>query len=207
VDDRARVGDAIASAGRRLRERGLISATEGNLSVRLVAGRLLISPRGRRKDELVAEDLLEIDIATGSPVEITPRPSSDLGIHLAIYRARPEVAAIAHAHLPVSLALTLAGEVPDPAVLPETALLLPRLPFVPFGVPGSSELAGRITRALSVEPEATAVLLERHGAVAIGASIEQAVDRLELVDLLCRVWRDARALAPGRPFHAPVAPA
>ena len=102
---------------------------------------------------------------------------------------------MAHAHLPASLALTLAGEVPDPAILPETGLLLPRLPFLRLMAMGSPALAEAIGAALS-DPGALAdaVLLERHGAVAVGATVEAAVDRLELVDLLCRVWRDARLL-------------
>ena len=94
------------------------------------------------------------------------------------------------------MGLTLAGEVPDPAALPETALLLPRLPFLSLGIPGSAELAARIAAALSEpgdppEPLAPAVLLERHGAVAVGRDPDHAVDRLELVEVLCRTWRDA----------------
>jgi L-fuculose-phosphate aldolase len=123
------------------------------------------------------------------------RPTSDLAIHRAAHAARPDVRAVAHAHLPASLALTLAGEVPDPAILPETGLLLPRLPFLPLMAMGSRALADAIGAALSDPGDpADAVLLERHGAVAVGATIESAVDRLELVELLCRVWRDARLL-------------
>jgi hypothetical protein len=111
------------------------------------------------------------------------------------------------------MALTLAGERPDPAALPETALLLPVLPVVPFGEMGSAELAGRIAAALAgVEGDATpgAVLLERHGAVAVGAggagvraALRQAVDRLELVDVLCRVWHDALVVRAARAVLGP----
>ena len=91
------------------------------------------------------------------------------------------------------MGLTLAGEVPDPAALPETALFLPRLPYLALGVPGSPELAARIAEAFVEPPDPLpgAVLLERHGAVAVGASLDQALDRLELVEVLCRTWRDA----------------
>jgi hypothetical protein len=107
------------------------------------------------------------------------------------------------------MALSLAGEIPDPAALPETAYHLPVLPFVPFGAMGSEELAARVAIALApVEPPLPgAVILERHGAVAVGtaggggdddsneaaleAALILAVDRLELVDVLSRVWRDA----------------
>jgi L-fuculose-phosphate aldolase len=101
--------------------------------------------------------------------------------------------AVVHAHLPAAMALTLAGEIPDPAVLPETALLLPSLPFIPFEAPGSAELAARVATALAAGPAPLpgAVLLERHGAVAVGRDVDQAIDRLELVEVLCRTWRDA----------------
>ena len=192
---------AIVAAGRRLGARGLISAGEGNLSIRL-GDDLLITPSGRRKDELATRDLVVVPIRPperGASGAGAAGPSSDLAIHRAVYRARADVTAIVHAHLPAAMALTLAGEVPDPAVLPETALLLPRVPHVPFAAAGSEELAAAIAAALVEPPEplAPVALLERHGAVAVGvgddaaAAIEQAVDRLELLEVLCRTWRDA----------------
>ena len=194
----ASLREALVAAGRRLGARGLISAGEGNISVRLGNGTLLITPSGRRKDELRPEDNLVVPLDGSKPNDRaaapdTPRPSSDIAIHRAVYAARPDVAAIVHAHLPAAMALTLAGEVPDPGALPETAMLLSRLPFVPFAAPGSEELAARIAVVLAEGPAPLpgAVLLERHGAVAVGGSVEQAVDRLELVEVLCRAWRDA----------------
>lgn len=186
------------AGGHRLGARGLISAGEGNLSVRLGDGTVLMTPSGRRKDELVSSDLVAVSLrAAGDAAPGAPgagrRPSSDVAIHRAVYEARPDVNALVHAHLPAAMALTLAGEVPDPAALPETALLLPRLPFVPFATPGSAELAAGIAAAFATGPEPLpgAVLLERHGAVAVGVNVDEAVDRLELVEVLCRAWRDA----------------
>ena len=121
-------------------------------------------------------------------------PTSDLAIHLAVHAARPDIGAVAHAHLPAAMGLTLAGEVPDPSALPETALLLPRLPYLSLGMPGQRRAGRPRSRRRSTEPPeplAPAVLLERHGAVAVGADPDQAVDRLELVEVLCRTWRDA----------------
>jgi L-fuculose-phosphate aldolase len=201
--DQGRAAAAIIDAGRRLGARGLISAAEGNLSVRLDEDHLLITPSGRRKDELGPDDLVPLRIGHDESEARSATgllPSSDLAIHLAVHAARPDIGAVAHAHLPASMALTLAGEVPDPARLPETALLLPRLPFVPFGEMGSIELAGRIVAALTEGPEplAGAALLERHGAVAVGADLVAAVDRLELIEVLCRTWRDALLLRAAR---------
>ena len=196
MDARTTATEDILRAGRRLGSRGLISAGEGNISVRLDADRLLITPSGLRKDELDADDLVivwlrhpdrDAESATGR------RPTSDLAIHLAVHAARPDIGAMVHAHLPAAMALTLAGEVPDPSSLPETALFLPRLPFLSLETPGSDRLAQRVAVALTDPPEplANAVLLERHGACAVGRDPAQAVDRLELIEVLCRTWRDA----------------
>ena len=205
-----RLRGAIVEAGRRLAARGLIAGGEGNLSVRLADGRILVTPAGRRKDELRPEDLVIVDGDRRQAArQGALRPSSDLALHLAVYRARPDVVAYVHAHVPAAMALTLAGHAPDPASLPETALLLPRLPVVPLATPGSDALAAALAAAFLAQPEplATAALLERHGAVTVGsgqrgagaeAALATAVDRMELTDVLCRVWRDAILLRGGR---------
>ena len=203
MDRLSEAADRLIRAGRRLGARGLISAGEGNLSAGLDADRLLVSPAGLRKDELSADDLVIVwrDHPDREPISRSGRgPTSDLAIHLAVHAARPDIGAVVHAHLPAAMSLTLAGEVPDPAALPETALFLPRLPFLTLGVPGSEELADRIAVALSGPPEplASAVLLERHGAVAVGRDPNHAVDRLELVEVLCRTWRDALLIRAAR---------
>jgi L-fuculose-phosphate aldolase len=195
--------DSILAAGHRLGARGLISAGEGNLSVRLDAERLLVTPTGLRKDELESDDLVPVRSTAADPDARSAsgrRPTSDLAIHIAIHASRPDIGAVVHAHLPAAMSLTLGGEVPDPAVLPETALLLPRLPFVATGVPGSDELAERIASALATPPEPLpgAVLLERHGAYAVGAGPAEAIDRLELIEVLCRTWRDALLIRAAR---------
>jgi len=195
--------DALIRSGRRLGDRGLISAGEGNLSIRLDASRLLVTPSGRRKDELEPDDLVVVRLdhpVTEARSKSGMPPSSDMAMHLAVHAARPDIGAVAHAHLPSAMALTLAGEIPDPSALPETAHFLPRLPYLSFGVMGSQELADRIAAALTEPPAPLpgAVLLERHGAVAVGLDIGQAEDRLELVEVLCRTWRDALLIRAAR---------
>jgi L-fuculose-phosphate aldolase len=192
----------IVVAGRRLGTRGLISAGEGNLSIRLDDDTIAITPSGRRKDELIEDDVViarldgrERDARSASGLG----PSSDLTIHLALYAARDDIGAVAHAHMPAALALTLGGEVPDPVALPETAYFIPRLPFVPFAEMGSLALATRIVDALTgPAPPADVALLERHGAVAVAADVATAVDRLELVEVLCRTWRDSLLVRAAR---------
>ena len=201
--DRSTAGEAIIRAGSRLGRRGLIAAGEGNLSVRLGDGAILVTPSGFRKDELATDDLVVVDgsgATSGSRPDL--RPTSDLAIHRAVYAARDDVQAVAHAHLPASMGLTLAGERPEAGALPETAALLKHLPFVAYGEMGSDELAGRIAASVvdDVEGLPVAVLLERHGAVAVGPDPDTAVDRLELVEVLCRAWRDALVVRAARSF-------
>jgi ribulose-5-phosphate 4-epimerase/fuculose-1-phosphate aldolase len=221
--DEARLRASLVEAGRRLGARGLIAAGEGNLSIRLPGDRLLVTPAGRRKDELTPGDLVIVELApadargrVGAGPPPGPRPTSDLAIHRAVLAARPDATSVAHAHLPATMALTLAGEAPDPAALPETAVFLPRLSVLPYGEPGSDELAARIAAAVTElpEPYPGALILERHGAVAVGgasaespgsdptaqaiAGLAQAVDRLELIEVLSRAWRDMLLLRAAR---------
>ena len=201
---------AVVAAGRRLAARGLIAASEGNLSVRLPDGSLLITPSGLRKDELTPADLVIVGLdGAAVPHPGGLRPSSDLALHRAVYEARPDVVAYAHAHIASAMALTLAGEHPDPAELPETALFIPRLPVVPLMPLGSAAAAQALAAALAEPPEPLpgAALMARHGAVAVGsgqpggpaaAALATAVDRLELVDVLCRVWLDAALIRAAR---------
>jgi L-fuculose-phosphate aldolase len=201
VDERQATAEIVA-AGRRLGARGLIWASEGNLSIRLDGERLAITPRGRRKDELTEVDIRIVGLRADEGVRRMDDAdaSSDLAIHRAVQAARPDVHAVAHAHVPSAMGLTLGGEIPDPAALPETVLFIPRLPFVPFGEPGSEDLARRIAAALTEPPApfATAVLLERHGAVTVGPDMATAIDRLELVEVLCRTWRDSLLVRAAR---------
>ena len=207
--DRSTAAKAIVRAGARLGRRGLIAAAEGNLSARLDDGSILVTPSGFRKDELEPGDLVVVDPAGfvgATRVGLTP--TSDLAIHRAVYAARDDVRAVAHAHLPASMGLTLAGERPDATALPETAALLKHLPFVAYGEMGSDELAGRVAAAFTddVAGLPVAVLLERHGAVAVGDTPDTVVDRLELVEVLCRAWRDALLVRAARSLPADTSP-
>jgi len=192
---------AIVAAGRRLRERGLLAGCDGNLSVRLGRHKIAVTPAGRRKDELAPGDVLVValDEADEQAAAGGPRPSSDLAVHRAVYGARPDALAIAHAHPPAVLACLLAGLRPDAAALPEAGAVLGRVAGVAALPFGSAEVATATAGAL-LDPEVGAVLLDRHGALAVGRTLEEAVDRLEVLELLCSTWLAARStgLRPSR---------
>jgi L-fuculose-phosphate aldolase len=185
---------ALVAGGRRLGARRLITGCDGNLSARLGPFALAITPAGRRKDELVPGDVLAVPLDDdGSPPgDIRRRPSSDIGVHRAAYAARPEALAIAHAHPPAVLACLLSGLRPDASVLPEARAVLGRVAFVPALPFGGPAVAAAVATALR-DPSVGAVLLDRHGVLTVGRTVEEAVDRLEVVDLLCATWQAAWA--------------
>ncbi len=171
--------EQLCAAGRRLWERGLVGAGEGNLSARVRGPRLLVTPSGVNKSALRPEDLLLVDARDGRVIDGRGRPSSELPLHLAAYLARPEADAVAHAHPLAAVAHTLAGR-PLRALTPEAAVVLgAEVPVAPFAIPGTDALAASIRDALRT---ATVALLERHGAIAVGPDPLACADALEVLE-------------------------
>ncbi len=192
--------EAIVAAGRRLGSRRLINGCDGNLSVRLGRFALAVTPAGRHKDRLAPGDILAVALDGDDDqvaADIRRRPSSDIAVHRAIYGARPDVGAIAHAHPPAVLACLLAGLRPEAAILPEARAVLGRVGYVP-PLPFGSAAVARATAAVLRDPAVGAVLVDRHGALTVGLTVEDAVDRLEVLELLCAAWQ-AAWLAGGDP--------
>ncbi len=182
---------------RRLYDRRLIGAGEGNVSCRLGAGSLLVTPSGRSKGHLRPEDLLRVDGA-GKVLAGKGRPSTELRMHLAAYAARPDAKAVVHAHPLTAVALTVAG-VPAPNdLLPEAVLVLGRIATAPFATPGTDELPA----SLAPHWGSDVILLERHGALALGRSLGEAFDRLETLERVARIGLAARALGRCEPLPA-----
>lgn len=150
--------------------RGCMVAGDGNLSLRLDAQRLLITPSGALKARLRPSDILEVDIE-GRLLAGQGRPSAELGLHLAAYQAQPGAGAAIHAHPPLATALTLAGQGLMVEALPELLYALGEVPTVPYATPGSAELARAAAPCLA---RSRAVLLARHGTLTVGADLAQA---------------------------------
>ncbi len=171
----------LVAAGAILARRGLIRHAEGNLSCRLDHGRILITPRGVPKGLLTAPDLVVCRLGEAPP----PEASSEARLHLEVYRRIPLVAALVHAHPAALLALEhRGGQVPDPRDLEEGSLLVGSVARVPPLPPGSAELAQACAVALTESPVA---VLSRHGVVAWGHNLWQALARVEAVELLAEV--------------------
>jgi L-fuculose-phosphate aldolase len=173
--------NAVVAAGRRLENQGLITAAEGNLSVRLGGGSLLITPAGTRKGDLRPPQLVVVDAAGRAHGGV---PSSEWRLHRAVYDARPDAGAVCHAHAPWATAFAVAGRALDGSRLTETAAALPRVPVTRRTVPGTADLADSVVELL---PDHDAVLLANHGVVAVGDDLEAACRLLETVERLAQV--------------------
>lgn len=180
------VREALCRVGRALHEAGLTAGTAGNLSVRLEGGRALVTPRGVRKDRLGPDDLVTVDL--GAPASgRAGRASTEWPAHRACYAADPGCGAVVHGHAPALTAVGLRG-LDLPAALPELEAAVGRVVLVPFAPSGSDELAGSVGRA--VEGGGRVLLLARHGVLAVGGTLDEAFDRIELAEMAARavVW-------------------
>jgi arylformamidase len=197
--DHTALRDEITRFCRITWDRGLVSAAGGNLSARLGdTDTFLITPSGVALRDIVPEDLVTIDLdgaMLGGPPR--SRPSKESLMHTAIYRARPDVRAVAHLHPPHAIAFGMRGE-PIPLVTVTSEERLHFTPVVPPASSGSRELARGVASAVAAAPPDTQVmLLARHGILAWGASVQQACDVADLAEYTARI-AIAHAALPGR---------
>ncbi len=165
-----------------LYDRGLVSALGGNVSARLPGSKeVWITPSGVFKGDLHSEDLIKIDLE-GNILEGYLRPSVEWPLHIAIYKKRPDVNAVIHAHNPITTGLALAGIELKPITV-EAVVTLRRVPIVPFAYPGTDELAKLVADHIE---GVRALVLQNHGVVAVGYNLVEAeavVETLEEVAL------------------------
>jgi len=188
----------ICRTGRRMYKRGLVVACEGNLSARLDSNRILVTPAGACKGRLATGDILITDL-NGTVLCGTGPPSSEIQMHILFYRLRPDVRAVCHAHPPTATGFAAAGRALEEAVLPEVVVSLGKIPLAPYGTPGTWELCAGLE---SLVTKHNAILLENHGVVTCGQSLETAYERLETVEQFARILLIAESLGGPRLLSA-----
>ncbi len=179
---------ALVETCRRLHARDLIGAGEGNVSLRLGPDRFLVTPSGANKGYLAAEDLVVVD-ATGAVIGGRGRASTELRMHLAAYAARPDVRAVVHAHPVTAVALTVAGVPPPNDLVPEATVTLGEIAVARFATPGTEDLPAALAPLWAGHD---VMLLERHGALALGRTLAEALDRVETLERVARIALAAR---------------
>jgi L-fuculose-phosphate aldolase len=191
--NRAAVARRMALCCRQLAAQGLIAGRDGNLSVRLGADRVLVTPSGLLKSLVTAADMVEVDLAGKLRRRTTRKPTSELDLHLRILRSRPDVQAVVHAHPPFATAFAVAGQEIPGNLLPELIFVVGPVPLVPFGMPGTPELGERIVPYIEAKRH-QALLLANHGAVTLGRTLDEAWIRMESLEHAARIIALARGL-------------
>ncbi len=183
---------AILECGQICYARRLMTSNDGNISVRVDEGRVLITPAGLCKGRMDADDLLLVDLDGNVLASSNDRrPSSETPMHLEVYKLRPDVRAVIHAHPIFATALTVVGlDFPDD-VLPEVALTLGRVPVSAYATPSSHEDAD-VIRPLIRDHDA--LLLRQHGSLTVGKNLDEALIHLERVEHVAEVFYRARQL-------------
>lgn len=175
---------------RGLWEAGLIAGADGNLSARCGPDRILVTPQGLLKGELEPGDLVTVD-PDGRRLDGCRQATSELDLHLRVYRRRPDCGAVVHAHPPSATGFAVAGEGIPGDVLPEITLLMGDVPVVPYATPGTPTLGDAVEPFLA---DHDAVLLANHGALTWGRDLAEARIRMESLEHGARILLAARSL-------------
>ncbi len=187
----------ICRIGRRMDRREMVAANDGNISCRLDAGGFLVTPTGVGKGQMSPEMLLVVD-GDGNRLAGRGRTTSEIGMHLEIYRRRPDVRAVAHAHPPHVMAFLVAGRTIPEGILPEVEVLLGPVPVADYATPGSEQVAANVAACL--DEGTNTVCLDHHGAVGFDADLERAYAHLETLESYCRILLLSARLGPPVPL-------
>ncbi|TET66676.1 MAG: class II aldolase/adducin family protein [Candidatus Zixiibacteriota bacterium] len=167
----------------RLYKAGYLRGKEGNLSCRLESGNVLISPTSVCKGELSAEHLVEVDL-NGRKITGELPPSSDVRLHLFIYNSRPDISACLHAHPVYATTFSVLGVKEAITVLPETDIVLGSIAYLDYTPPETKEVPKELGELLKTSD---VFILRRHGALTIGANLEEAFYRMETLERCAQV--------------------
>jgi L-fuculose-phosphate aldolase len=176
---------------------GYAPGTAGNLSVRLDDSRILATPTGCSKYLLRPADMVITDL-NGQLLCGTRNVTSEIGMHLAIYRIRPDVQAVVHAHPPLATAFASCGLALDIPLCAELVMTLGSIPLAPYATTGTEELAASIEALL---PDHDAILLANHGAVTCGKDLLDALMKMETTEHFANVSLAAREIGTPRPLN------
>jgi L-fuculose-phosphate aldolase len=187
----------IVRVGKLMYERSYVVSSDGNISIRLDDDRIVATPTMTCKGRM-AEDSLAITDLEGKPLS-DKRASSELAMHLLIYRERSDIKAVCHAHPPHGTAFAVAGIAIDQPILSEVILTLGCVPLAEYGTPSTEELTQAMKPLVKYH---NALLMANHGAVAYGSDVWQAFDRLETLEHTAKITILSRILGGARSLTA-----
>jgi L-fuculose-phosphate aldolase len=186
--------DGIVEVGRRLYARGYTASNDGNISVRLDANRLLMTPKSVCKGFMSADMMVVTDL-DGKKIAGDRDPSSEMQMHLEVYRQRPDANAVVHAHPPIATGFAVAGIPLDRAVLAEVITTLGSVPIADYATPSTRELPEAVRRYVKAHD---GMLLANHGALTLGTDLFAAYYKMETIEHFAKISLVARLLGGER---------
>jgi L-fuculose-phosphate aldolase len=192
--DEIKLRQDIVEVGRRMYARGYTASNDGNISVRLDAGRLLMTPASVCKGFMSPQMMCITDL-TGRKLEGDRNPSSEMQMHLEVYRQRPDVVAVVHAHPPIATGFAVAGIALDRAVLAEVITTLGSIPIADYATPSTAELPEAVRRYIKAHD---GMLLANHGALTVGSDLFSAYYKMETIEHFATISFVARMLGGER---------
>ena len=182
--------EQICDIGRRLYAKGFAAANDGNISIRLNDREILCTPTMVSKGFLKPEDICKVDYK-GKQLAGTRKRSSEILLHLAVYKNRPDVNSVVHCHPPHATAFAVAHEPIPKCVLPEVEVFLGEVPIAKYATPGDQRLPNTIVPYVK---DCNTILLANHGTVSWGPTCELAYFNTEIIDAYCRILLLAKQL-------------
>ena len=191
------IREKICEAGRTLLNRGLVSGTWGNLSIRIDTITMAITPSGRNYEDLAAMDVVIMNIETGS-FEGNVKPSSEYGLHAEIYKQRPKINAVIHTHQ-MNASTVAAARREVPPILDDMAQVIgPTVRVAPYALPSTRKIVSKTVKALRGR---NAALMANHGAVCIGRNIEEAFVVSEVLEKACKAFIESEFLGGAKSIN------
>ncbi len=188
----------ICDIGKRIYNRGMVAANDGNISVKLNDNEFLCTPTGVSKGFMTPEYICKID-AKGNVLHAYEgfRPSSEIKMHLRVYEKRPDVNSVVHAHPIYATSFAIAGIPLTQPIMPEAVIALGCVPIAEYGVPSTMEIPDNVEKYL---PYYDAVLLENHGALTYSDSLLNAYHKMESVEFYAELLFKSRQLGGPKEF-------
>ena len=182
--------EQICEIGRRLYAKGFAAANDGNITIRLNDREVLCTPTMVSKGFLKPEDICKVDYE-GKQLAGIKKRTSEVLLHLAVYKARPDVMGVVHCHPPYATAFAVAQEPIPKCVLPEVEVFLGEVPIAEYETPGTQKFADCV---LPYVRDCNTIILANHGTVTFGPDLEKAYFNTEIIDAYCKILILARQL-------------
>src|SRR5436190_21405685 len=191
-----KIKEQMCDIGRRIWQKGFCAGNEGNHSYRIGENRILCTPTGISKGNLKPDDVCTVDLE-GKQVAGTRKRTSEINLHLAIYKARPDVKAVIHSHPPHATAFAIAGVDLPTCIHPEAEVFLGAVKTAKYVTPGDTRLGESL---MPYVKDTNTILLQNHGTVTYDVDLENAYYKLEIVDAYSRILLLAKSIGSIRPL-------